>query len=324
VAQSVFTNPLAAYERENARYRHQLTKYLLLGIRSSESHPYTAESEEIYPQNKFADLMRIIYLTDMLMRAPTVVLANPVSRESVVDKEISYISKYPATPQAKRLAANVARYYEKNARSEEALHYYALADKLTTKCITRVENKCARHLYALSHGIQSPELRMRILREIQNRYPHSKLLKKVKKELAAMERTPIIEHVIPKTVLQATPTVWNRKGLRLQPELLDGDHHNGEMTKEGVTILANNQAHYFVYCDSRPHTLEIDAEGKRILSSLIAERNYQQSIQSEIQALSKRPRLPIEITGSIGESGVLAYMTLQKIEYDEEDLPLYK
>lgn len=324
VAQSPFINLLAAYDRENARYHHRLATYLLLGVHTNESRLYIATSEAMPQQNKFAEYMGIICITDIPMRALKAALANPVSKESVIDRAIFYVNKYPASLQAKRLSAKVARYYENDARGEEALYYYALADQLTTQCITRVENTCSRHLYALAHRVPSPEPRVSILREILTLYPDSKLLKKVKKELAAIERTPIIEQTIPKTVLQATPILWNQKGLCLQQKLFDGDRRNSEMTEEGVTIFSDNQAHYFVYGDSHPRTLEIDAETRRILSSQIAELNYQQRIQLEIQARSKRPRFPLEVTGSIGEGGVEAYPTLRKIEYKEEDLPLYK
>ncbi len=324
VAQSPFINPLAAYDRENARYHHRLATYLLLGVHTNESRLYMAASETMPQQNKFAQHMGIICITDIPMRALKAALANPVSKESVIDRAILFINKYPVSLQAKRLSAKVARYYENDARGEEALHYYALADQLTTQCIARVENTCARHLYVLALRVPSPEPRVSILREILTLYPDSKLRKKVKKELAAIERTPIIKQTIPKTVLQVTPVLWNHKGLRLQQELFDGDRRNSEMTKEGVTIFSNNQAHYFVYGDSHPRTLEIDAEARRVLSSQIAELNYQQRIQLEIQARSKRPRFPLEVTGSIGEAGIVAYPTLQKIEYKEEDLPLYK
>lgn len=323
LAQSYFANPLVAYNRENANYHHRLATYLLLGTSTNESRLYTMTSEGIQ-QHKLADYMGIVLVSDILMRSLRVALANPVSKERVIDRAIFCIAKYPESSKARTLAAEVARFYEKNSRGDEALHYYALADQLTTQCVTRVENTCARHLYTLAHSVPSPEPRVHVLREIQTRYPESKLVNKVKKELAAIEKKPIIEQRISKRVLQATPILWNNTGLRLQPELFDGDRSNTEMTQQGVTILSNNQAHYFVYGDRRLRTLEVSPDARRILSSQIAELDYQQAIQSEVQSRSKQPRLPLEITGSIGQTGIEAYPGLQEIEYKEEDLPLYK
>jgi hypothetical protein len=323
-ARSPFVTMLAAYQRERARYHHRLTTYLLLGRRTEEARFHMTESEALPFEDRLAEYAGVVLVTDMLMRGLKLALANPISREAVVERAVSYIHRYPDTNEAKELAVEVARYYEKQACDEAALYYYALADQLTSQCVMRVENSSFRRLYALAHRAQSPELRVHILREIQTRYPDSKLVSKVKKELEEIEETPIIEGRIAKSVFQARPSLWNREGLPLQQKLFDGNRRNGEMTEEGVTIFSNNQLQYFVYGESHPRSLEITAETRRLLLSLAGELQYQQRIQSKMTARYRQPRFPVEVTGSIGQTGVEAFPTLRTLEYKDEDLPLYK
>jgi hypothetical protein len=62
----------------------------------------------------------------------------------------------------------------------------------------------------------------------------------------------------------------------------------------------------------------LDPERKKKLDWVHSEQQYLRSSRSKMLRLKQRQFVPLEISGSIGGQGILAYPTLKPIERDAE------
>jgi len=104
--------------------------------------------------------------------------------------------------------------------------------------ITQLREAAAQQALKGTLREKKPALRLQLLREVARKYPQTKAGheagERVRKETEAFSPQRIR---ITRGFLEENPEVAGPRGLALEPTLLDGSLANGELHKEGVTLL---------------------------------------------------------------------------------------
>jgi hypothetical protein len=307
-----------SYARASAEVRTEKLRYLALGERSSEDRAYIISSGIVQGAYDALENLGVFFVFDTALRGVKLALGSPVPEDSAIDAGARYVRRFPDTADAQRICREIAARYERAGDYENASAYYARGGSASPKKLSVLTEKAAKRLLIQIREVEDGEQRLQYLKSLTKQYPQTKAAKTATREIAKLEQSLDTEYIFSKSDMRQSPRLFSDDALGIAPDLVDGSDVNGEIDDDGVRVLRNNIAVYREKGEPRTREIALDAERKKKLDSLHAELQYRDSSRSNIKRLKQRQFIPIEISGSIGGQGVLAYPTLKPIAPDGE------
>jgi len=312
-----------AFQSSQKERAAQTTKYIALGPEFVKSNIMLGTSRIITQGLQSVQSLGTFNLMALLIRGVNSVTQNPVSDQEIIDTGITYLRRYPNSPAAPDVHITLAKAYAKRQNLAKAVYHFAASGKVSDKKLDSLKEKAASQYLDFAKATENPEEKVRCYETILDEYPRTKAAAKAIGELALLEKSekPIFE--IDKKTLGENPIVFSLTALHIGPHLLDGDVQNGELAPRGIYSRQHGKI-TLVYREEkgeREETFDIDYPTYKALKAFAEDAEYRKSIGDIKTAGAK---IPVELRGTVGDSGVFVYPRLKIREYQEKDLYLYK
>lgn len=306
-----------------ARMKEEQRKYILTGKRTADENMYVAGSTAIQATGQAASGLPFLFLTDVLVRGFAEQFKTQMDIDEVVDAGAAYIRRYPGSPRSRQIASSIATLASKGgdyARSEE---YMDEGQSGTPEQRSKIRNNRARKIY--DNAMACAELcdRRRALVELSDKYSDCKITAQAKKELLKIPST--LEPggvVLSRKALQRDAALVSMIGL--DPQFIDGNARNNEVTDYGVAIDAAGKRFGFRLKDvEQDYVYPVPAARQaEIVSRAHALRDVTDSSTAG-DDMVKGLKVPFAVEGGAGGSGVELAPKLIPPK-DIKDAPYYK
>jgi tetratricopeptide (TPR) repeat protein len=211
----------------------------------------------------------------------SVLTANPVSSQDIVDKGVSYIRTHPESENAAQVYRVLAEAYEKAGMYDRALTYYELAGEPAQAKVAELKEKAAKAFLAAAEKTRERDAQRLYLKTILDYYPESPEAQEATKKLAQLAKVENQGIRLSKKFLMENPELYGAGGLRLKPSLFDGDPRNMELADLGLNILSDRQVllHFASPWGVQSQTYAVDKEVLDNLQVTLRKKNYDLALQ---------------------------------------------
>ncbi|HJQ83290.1 MAG TPA: hypothetical protein VKA21_04395, partial [Candidatus Binatia bacterium] len=250
---------------------------------------------------------------------------DPVSNQAIIDRGEQFLAREPTSPEAPDVHRRLADAYERAGTYDRALmHVHALPEP-DAKRIAKLEGKLADELLAnAERGSGNPVLLAGIVRH----FPETDAAEKARRKLKALPAAG--ETVVARDVLVAYPSLLSPDALALDPRLLDGDRHNGELADAGVALTPGQM---------RLTLQDADGDGEHVETRSLDPDAYQHARAAAEEAVYTRlltaerrdpdtgrfeRYVPFYLQGSVDDGGVYVYPGVKMRRYRTDDASLYE
>lgn len=234
-------NLLASFEHARAQRRLQTFKYVLLGEDMLRKNLLHATAPLVAGGPAGATSVAAANVIMIGSNLYEVLTANPVSNQMVLDRGVDYIRNHPQSEDATGVYHVLAEGYEEIGRYDKAIAYYQMAGKVEDKKIAELKGKAAAAFLQAADRSGDKSTRELYLKAILDHYPETAAAKEATSKLAALTKIENQGLRISKKFLTENPELYGPQGLRLKGSLFDGNIHNTELAKQGVSLLSNEE-----------------------------------------------------------------------------------
>jgi tetratricopeptide (TPR) repeat protein len=313
---------LHAAERHHTR---QVAQYVLLGGFNSRNALYTAAQFGAQGAQA-AQSFGVFNVIGMATRAWQAWRHDPVPNQEIIDRGEEILARDPDSPDAPEVHEKLADAYGRAGNYERALMHYRATPNADPKQVAKLEGKLADHL--LEESQHSPAQGL-MLAAIAHDFPGTGAAEKAQKKLK--DDPPPEGLKLDRDLLRANPTVLGPSALDLDPVLLDGDPHNGEIADRGVTV-ANGELQLSLRSDGptgeRVEKRKLSPEAYARARAAAEEVLYTSLLTKDDRAPETgrfERYIPVYIAGSIGENGNVSVAPgIKTRPYTSEDKDLYE
>lgn len=292
-------DPEPALAKAYGQSRERFWSFLLQGEDPSILDRSLTAEEARLRRGAWIARAQALFLFDTLSRALALPFMGTFPKPELLDTaqriDIAWWNTAEGRGWLKRVmkAQAAAKQYGDAARSARLLDNSAKA--------ASYEQKAARHLERLadSQGLH-PRASVLIYERLLNAYPSYRHSRRVEGKLADARIDAATRVRVGKEELRAYPELWRGQGLRLEPELLDGRLDNGEISKEGVAILAYEAMAYEDKELGRRLEVPMEKADHEAVLRLLEPRRRAQALDRELAERLPRRKIPLAL-----EAGVL-------------------
>lgn len=252
VAASPLLNPDQRLAQAQWRRRGQIGRYIFWGPETGRQHArqYAKGTAQMFDA---MENLGFFYVFEVAGRTVKAVVASPAPEEAVLDARAAWLAECddPQSPQARRLAEELAAAYVDVGRYEDARGRLKTAGLLDEKRAKKIDRSQAQTLMASAESQPPGPYRTALLEKVQSLAPDTRLATKARKALepGKTEEAPGI-HVDWDVYLAwaGTPAPAGMPG---EANWFDGNLDNGEVSSGGLTIEKpeNSGEAYRVYYD---------------------------------------------------------------------------
>jgi hypothetical protein len=300
-------------------------KFYLTGNRNAEDSTYQVGSAVIQQGGGAVTGLPVLAGADALVRGVTEQFRTSLNVDPVIDAGARYLRKYPKSQQAQAIAGQLAELAKKSGDFTRSEEYLAEAGNATPEQLAKLRDKQAAKLFEQAQQTGDLVERRRLLQELAQKFPESKVVQKsVGGELAKIAPGLAADSVVlPRKMLMKEPAVAAQLGL--QPQLVDGDRGNGELSEEGLTI--HPAAHAFEYKYSgvqqwRAAGLPAQGAEQLVARARQLQRDYNTLLQGK--SVVQQQKVPFAVDGGVGSSGVDLAPQLVPAKADPRDKERFK
>ncbi len=252
----------------------------------------TAEEARI-ERRIWIDQLRGFFVPDMAARLLLTPLLPAIPRPEYLDAVAQVDEDFFRSPEGRNELKRVARAYQVESRYEEAALTY---EKLGRGNRARkMRHRAARQLERRGDDAPIPRLSIPFYERLLRAYPQYRHRARVRQKLtdARIELRTIITFT--KEELRAWPELWEGQGFRLSPTLLDGKRSNGEITREGITLLRGGEYRYVDRATGEAVTVSMEsADFEEVLSLAIPRKRSTEAWEALMERRS-RGRIPLAL-----------------------------
>ena len=346
-------NPWAALRQAGRIRKAERWQYALLGDNLTAESPQILTSRERL--HRLTDSLSLLLPFLWVVRGIECVYGCPVPDDSWRSAAVRCLSRPPTDfmgedpmqTQRREAALALANSYEKLGRFDSARFYHGIGKGGGDPAYdAALDEKAARRLLRGAKGAADPGEKRRLFERTARSFPATKAGRKAEELVRRMgeEETDLLQ--ITKAELIDWPDLWRRStaplrtGLRLDPNWLDGEAANGEMTSDGVHfLLPDGRTIVFTVKERKGrftgslrarHTLRLDDAAHRALEPRLQAWQREKEARSRIEAAGEGLRalapwrFPLEVEGAAGPGGFDLYPRLLPLPFDAESLPLYQ
>ncbi len=312
---------LAAAERRHTR---EVVKYVLLGGADGRSALYTA-AQLGASGAQAAQSLGIVNVLGIATRAWQAWRKDPVSNQEIIDRGEELLARHPQGSEANEVHHRLADAYERGGNYERALMHHRATAQPDPERIAELQGKLAGKL--LEDAKRSPAAPL-LLAAIARDFKGTDAAEEAEKTLK--EHPPPEGIVLERKLLRDHPGLLGPTALDLEPTLLDGDEHNGELDDRGI-ILADRELRLTLRANG--------SAGERVETRALDEAHYVRARAAAEETLysklltegGKDPEvgrferyIPVYLAGSIGEDGLSVAPGIKTRPYRSTDRALYE
>ena len=297
-------------------YRARKRKYILFGGREMDEQVYILSSGALQSPSYAAQNLGVIFVVDVLIRGIRSVFATPLSMEDVIERAAFYERTCQSEAWAGELRTLLASIFLKKRQYGKALHYARKAGTFSEDFLNKLEDRHARQLYVLISQMPDQELKTNSLKRLISRYPHSSIIEQARRDLAPFDEESLYEFQISRKELMIHPELCGAEALNLNPMLIDGRGDNGEIDGEGVKAIREGPVVYRVSGVNSAYELPVSDSNRRAVA-----RSIRQLREREERG---EKNFPLEISGGVGSRGFEMYPLFIPIDYNQDDLNLFR
>ena len=325
---SADANPAAALQKETSQRRADAWAYLLTGRNEPQDFP-TIENGSTQKIHQILNSFGILLPLDWLRRGGQMAIANPLDDSEWRNAAVRFIdSSTTGSYQTPKVAAELARSYERKQLFNQARAYHTLAFGEDAAYTAKLDEKAAQQLRALAESQTDQAQRHALLDATSRRFPNTKAGRKAKTRLAELDRKGFDLVQIKKYELSSWPDFWLNKGLPLDLRWFDGNLRNGEISDDGVHFRApEGETIEFTIrypWGNEKKKLTPNEDQLRQIRAALQFWQKESEARRRAQALLDRPPLLMEVEGSAGPTGVDVFPQLMPFSADQETLPLFR
>jgi hypothetical protein len=311
-------DPAADLERA-LRLRHRLTRrYILQGARSVEDNLHLASTNAISQGLAAPVSLGVLFFIDTAIRGVALGFRNPIGAEDVIDGLAALDRRQGAL--SERQLVMWRELLRDVGRPWQAIEIHDRLPEPDPAVRRRLSEGHARQLLASAKASAGGETRRELLSHVAKAYPDSSAASEAWRLLQAAPWEGV--HLTPCEV-RAHGLALMQVGWPIPPALWDGSRSNGELDDQGVWVEETGTVRHRLHGRRTWETVRASEEdAPRVVSS--AKAIAAQSRRLGVLAARRRPRVPLEITGSLGASGVYAVPQLQRFRHIDDDLSLYE
>lgn len=293
-----------AFDDALSQLREEQKRFIVTGKRSTEDNIYAASSAAVQSVGSSPATVPALFVTDMLVRSVAEHFRTQLAIDAVVDAGASYLRRYPGSPRATEIAAQLSELASKSGDTERAREYLVLAGHEDPAKMAKIRENEARRL--LESAQQSDNLleRKRLLERIVTEFSETKIARTASQQLQKIP--PNVGEgtiLLTRKMLAEDHALVNALGLA--SELVDGNKRNGELADEGVALAPD--ASRYSYRLAKADTFEIRSVPKNqrpwvraralaLHSTFVFKASGKEALQRQV--------LPLQIEGGAGAGGV--------------------
>jgi hypothetical protein len=329
IAKGILESPefgeLDALQAAERRHTRQVAQYILLGGFNSRSALYTAAQFGAQGAQA-AQSFGVFNVIGMATRAWQAWRHDPVPNQEIIERGEEILARDPDSPDAPEVHEKLVDAYSRAGNYERALMHYRATAHPDPKQVAKLEGKLADNL--LESSKQSPAQGL-MLAAIAHDFPGTNAAEKAQKKL---KNDPPPEGLkLDRDLLRKNPTLLGPSALDLDPVLLDGDPHNGEIADSGVT-LANGVMQLSLRSNGptgeRVENKQLSPEAFARARAAAEEVLYTSLLTKDDRAPETgrfERYIPVYIAGSVGENGQVSVAPgIKTRPYTSEDKDLYE
>ncbi|MCX7624748.1 MAG: hypothetical protein N2Z21_00820 [Candidatus Sumerlaeaceae bacterium] len=293
-----------AFDDAIEQLREEQKRFVVTGKRSPEENIYAASSAALQSVGASAATVPALFVTDMLVRSVAEHFRTQLAIDAVLDAGAAYLRRYPGSPRAAEVAAQLSELASKSGDPERARSYLILAGRDDPAKLAKLRENEARRLFESAQQAETLLERKRLLEQIVAEFADTKIARSASKQLEKL----------PSNVGQGTIVLTRKmlaedhelvRALALAPELVDGNKRNGELSEEGITLTPDASQYSYRLAkatSSQTRTVPknqrswIRARALALQSAFVFKASGRETLQRQI--------LPLQIEGGAGASGI--------------------
>ncbi|MEI6633883.1 MAG: hypothetical protein WCP22_08700 [Chlamydiota bacterium] len=317
-------NPRLAFELSKRQHAQDTAKYVALGDEFVKSNVILGTSRIITQGLQAIQGLATFNFMALGIRGASSMMSAPVSEQEIIDSGVAFLRRYPDSPAAPDVHMTLARAYGRRQNLAKAVYHFNKSGRVSEKQLAKLREKAAKQYLDFAEATDSAEEKIRCCETILDDYPGTAAATKALERLALIEKTKEPLFSLDKKTLGENPIVFTLTALHLGPHLLDGDPENGELSPKGLISTQRGKI-TLVYIDGkkeREETIDIDYPTYKRLMAFAEEMKYRNGLEKNNAYTGGK--VPIELRGTVGDSGVYVYPRMKIKEYQDKDLYLYK
>ncbi len=309
-------NPAEEFQRLKNKRRKDLFIYCLTGYRSTEEGAKITISALLGSPEAFAQTVGSFLVIEIFVRTLILPWANPISDSKIVDSAKVALAANPENEEKKSLTTFLYKRYKKRKEYDKVIEYLAMTNFHSEHKERKFRKKWAKQEIALGDDMKNAFNKINHYKKAAEIYPNSKLTDKVKKDIGKIEKTINVIFWINKDMLLKYKNELTEKYFDIPSFMIDKKKRNGEIDKNGVGIKNNNTIVYYnmKLKDYEIKQLDINKKDKERFNAFTASVKKEEELNYSIDEITKKQYFPLEIEGSFGEAGLVAYPQMQTDE----------
>ena len=320
-------DPVRAAEMGRKRLARERRLFIAFGSRTAEDELYLASTGIVQAPSAALENLGIFFVLDVAIRWVQTSFSNPLPQDALIDPLRDLLRRFPESPNADKWRSELTGRYELSGNFTKAKSTLARSGALSVQQAEEYDDKIARQWVVYAESQETVEEKIQTLEYVTDKFPQTPMASVARSRLKPLYESLDREFRIPADWLRKSGPIWREAGLPLEAELWDGNWDNGEIADEGIAV----------YKTSGGGTLHFELEGSgsnfdETISEPTLERlrAFHDESEQERRAIArseerfKRQILPMELLGSAGGSGILAYPTFKPFAFDKKELPLYQ
>ena len=311
-------NPEREVEDALRRRRSLTRRHIWQGGRDVEDNLHMASSSAISDGLVAPVALGAFFFVDSTIRAVALQFKNPLAARAVID---ALTAKGRREGQMEVAQITLLRDLERDVgRPQRALEAHDRIPDASPRLRRRLVEQVARSRVQAADAIEDDLLRERVLASVVESMPETRAAKEAWETLHG-ETWPGVR--LTSDQIRAHGLALATAGFPVPEALWDGDDKNGEIEREGVWIAEDGGVRYRVEGERVWQTAQSAGEDAARLWGAV-EMIAESSDRTEGIQGRQRPRIPLEVTGSVGAAGAYAAPQLQQFRELDPDLALYE
>ncbi len=319
-------NPYSAFLEENKQFKKDTMRYVLTGHRPFKTSLHLTLSSVAYQQVRAVGNLSVFFLLDMGIRAIAINFKNPLELDNLAFLANRTLQKTVNENKKDNLVDIMAKRDERAGNYHKAIEYLKLSSFDYSIKIKKLEGKLAKNIYVYAKETEDTSEKERALKFLVEKFPSSKYYDLAQEQLKKLSIPSETDIIINKKLLQENLILSASENLDISPDLFDGYKENNELLKDGVIIDSHNNMTMKInrykqgtFTIKRPIDEEKRTRIVEMYNNIIKNKDLE-----AIKLTQFKTRVPIEVTGGIGESGISFYPRLGEVKLKKEEEELYK
>lgn len=305
------------FEKQQANRKSETIIYCLTGYRSTEEGAKLTITALLNSPENIAQTLGSFLVIEIVLRTGMLPLVNPVSDQSVIDAAKFAIDQESDDKNREKLTQYLYERYKKRKEFDKSLSYLKQSEEYSEKKENKLRKKWAKYEKEMAEQVKLPENKIKHLKKTIEVCPDSKIAKKAQAEIDKLEKITGVTMWISWGILKKYKNESLLTYLGISENLLDKKKRNGEIDEKGIGIKKDNT---IVYYDLKTKDYQIkkinidDIEHEKLVGLLLNIKK-EDELSASYADFKKKEYFPMEVQGSLGEGGLVAY---PQIRTDEE------